>query len=103
MINGRLPSAGAAADMPLPAPAAPVVRPNKLFTLAAALPASEVRKNLRRDHNSIKTSAKKLRRSIYRPEPVLVSENFPGSGRSSEWRAADRSRQSLRPSEKVGL
>src|ERR1700730_7558674 len=56
IIIGRLPWA-AAADAPLLAPTE-AVRPNRLLTLAAALPASEVRKNLRRDHNSIKASAK---------------------------------------------
>jgi hypothetical protein len=53
-----LPSAAGAANAPLPPAAAAGVRPNKLLTPAAALPASEVKKNLRRDHNSIKASAK---------------------------------------------
>src|SRR6202049_5025014 len=61
MISGRLPcAAGAAARASLLtlgvrplAAAAGVVRSNKLATPAAALPASEVRKNLRRDHKLI--------------------------------------------------
>src|ERR1700730_9001505 len=61
MISGRLPcAAGAAARASLLtlgvrplAAAAGVVRSNKLAMPAAALPASEVRKNLRRDHKLI--------------------------------------------------
>src|SRR5712692_1647091 len=53
MMTGRLPCAGgAAARSPLLA-AASAGRSNRLATPAAALPASEVRKNLRRDHKLI--------------------------------------------------
>src|SRR4029077_10818965 len=54
MMTGRLPcAAGVAACAPLSAAAAGVGRPKRLVTPAAALPASEVRKNLRRDHRLI--------------------------------------------------
>src|SRR6266705_1545984 len=54
MMSGRLPWAGAArvarASSVFPFDG---LRPKSLFEPARALPASEVRKNLRRDHNSI--------------------------------------------------
>jgi hypothetical protein len=56
MITGRLPAAAgrgpAAVSTVVPAPEGGV-RPKSLPALATALPASEVRKNLRRVHNSI--------------------------------------------------
>src|SRR5713226_8753565 len=53
MMSGRLPcAAGETGRAPLFA-AAGVARPKRLVTPAAALPASEVRKNLRRDHRLI--------------------------------------------------
>src|ERR1700740_3190226 len=54
MMSGRLPcAAGVTARAPFVAAAARVGRSNRLATPAAALPASEVRKNLRRDHKLI--------------------------------------------------
>src|SRR5467141_32542 len=54
MINGRLPcAAGARPGAPLLPVSRGVVRAKRLLTPAAALPASEVKKNLRRDHKSI--------------------------------------------------
>src|SRR5258707_15752743 len=51
MMSGRLPcAAGVAGREPLLAAAAGGVRAKRLVRPAAALPASEVRKNLRRDH-----------------------------------------------------
>src|ERR1700756_2342447 len=50
MMTGRFPWAGASACAPVLAGDAIVVRAKRLVTLATALPASEVRKNLRRDH-----------------------------------------------------
>src|SRR5712664_2486408 len=51
MMSGRLPcAAGVAGREPLLAAAAGGVCANRLVRPAAALPASEVRKNLRRDH-----------------------------------------------------
>src|ERR1700719_2785500 len=73
IIIGRLPCvACAAADAPLPAPTA-AVQPNRLLTLAAALPPREVRKNLRRDHNSIEASAK------------TAAANIPSEASSCQW------------------
>src|SRR5258708_38290662 len=54
MMSGRLPCAvGLAAREPLLAAATGVARPKRSVRPAAALPASEVRKNLRRDHRLI--------------------------------------------------
>src|SRR5258708_37109706 len=79
MISGRLPCpAGAAADAPLLPPAEAGVRPNRLLAPAAALPASEVRKNLRRDHNSIKTSAK------------TAAANIPSEAGSCQWEVLEK-------------
>jgi hypothetical protein len=51
IIRGRLPWAGVAPALaPFVAAAAGLGLANRLVTVAAALPASEVRKNLRRDH-----------------------------------------------------
>src|SRR5260370_1353845 len=79
MISGRSPCpAGAAADAPLLPPAEAGVRPNRLLAPAAALPASEVRKNLRRDHNSIKTSAK------------TAAANIPSGAYRCQWEVLEK-------------
>jgi len=51
IISGRLPcAAGVAARAPFVAADVGLGLANRLVTVAAALPANEVRKNLRRDH-----------------------------------------------------
>src|SRR3954469_9267029 len=54
IMIGRLPDAAALDVAPFPAAGTDgALRPKALLTLAMALPAREVKKNLRRDHNSI--------------------------------------------------
>src|SRR6266581_2994025 len=86
IISGRLPCAAGArfgrAAKSLPFECEP---PNNLPALATALPASEVRKNLRRDHSSMGNPS-----SVCAPQYTTLVRPQLSDGLSGGWRALHR-------------